>query len=246
MRKNLFPRTESIKSMADLCFRYDNEVQNGGHLQFFNNTTIENFDKYDLVIEALKFFKATAQAKILTKAVAVRKKANRRQNQNVYEYISCANEGKYDHLDTKYYNCKPNIIQLIEDFIDNDEKADLAHEDLVTQYVEQSKFTNLSRCDYSDSMKVARSNRAATQMRKIAISIEKKYPEMKNRFMMLLSNPNLQCVVAHHMLEVMNYDMGDQKKALNVIEKNAQGDDISALGNRMWLKDWYERNPPII
>ena len=81
-------------------------------------------------------------------------------------------------------------------------------------------------------------------MRKIASDIESLHPEWKNEFVKLLnmSDYKVNQWVAHHILEVMKYDEETQKMALSIIEKLAAGNDVDALGNRMWLRDWYSKH----
>jgi len=82
--------------------------------------------------------------------------------------------------------------------------------------------------------------------RQIARDIENKYPEQKDNFSKLLLHGNwkVRCQVAHHMLEVMNYPEEYRRMALNeikdVIDKNIL---VESLGNKMWLKEWYEQHP---
>ena len=226
---------------ADLCFRYDNEVQNGGHLQYFENTSNESFYDHQEVINALIFFRANTQAEILAKAVAIRMAEKRGQILSNDEYVYRAKEGKYDSLDNEYYKCKPDVSQLLENAFDDYEGEPLTKGSLVAEYKKLAKIV-LSDDDYSNSIQTARRNRAAKQMRKLAASIEIEHPEEKSEFMLLLSDIEIQGWVAHDMLEVMNYDKIAQKSALNVIKKLSKGDGVNALGNKMWLKKWYKEN----
>lgn len=82
--------------------------------------------------------------------------------------------------------------------------------------------------------------------RQIATEIESTYPEYKENFSNLLLHDNwkIRCQVAHHMLEVMNYSEEYRKMALeeikDVINRNIP---VESLGNKMWLKQWYEQHP---
>lgn len=100
--------------------------------------------------------------------------------------------------------------------------------------------------DYGDKSKVRRNNKLSDANRQIATDIENTYPEYKEKFSELLLHENwkIRCQVAHHMLEVMNYPEEYRKTALDeiksVISKNIP---VESLGNKMWLKQWYEQHP---
>lgn len=98
-----------IQRKAALCFWYDSELQNGGHLQYFENTTVNGIIDYQEVVEALIWIGAKRQSEILLKALAIRKTEKRGFIKNVFDFVSRAKEGKYDILDIKYYECEPDI-----------------------------------------------------------------------------------------------------------------------------------------
>jgi len=53
-----------FRAKVDLCWTYDGEVNNGGHLQYFENTTVSGFSEYQKAVDALKFFGAEEQANV--------------------------------------------------------------------------------------------------------------------------------------------------------------------------------------
>jgi len=107
-----------IQKKAALCFWYDSELQNGGHLQYFENMTMRDTTDYQEVAEALNWLGAKSQSEILLKAVAIRKTEKRGIIKNAFDYVVRAKEGKYDALDTEYYNCEPNMNLLFQDLIE--------------------------------------------------------------------------------------------------------------------------------
>lgn len=119
--------------------------------------------------------------------------------------------------------------------------------DLIEEYLGNLQIINsMTLDDYGDKRKVKRNNKLADRNRQIARDIENKYPEQKDNFSKLLLHENwkVRCQVAHHMLEVMNYPEEYRRGALNeikdVINKNIL---VESLGNKMWLKEWYEQHP---
>ena len=153
-----------------------------------------------------------------------------------------AHEGLYDALDDEYYNCKNNVTGLLERALSEYEDEPPSTDDLVTQYKDLAKISHLSRDDYSDPLKVLRNNNALGKMGAIEVDIEKNHPEMKSDFISLLSDADSQISVAYFVLGSTEYDNDTQKQALDVIEKAASGDGISAVGHKFWLKDWYSKN----
>jgi hypothetical protein len=53
--------TNDIQRKVYFCFNYDNEIQNGGHLQYFENTSDYKLEKYKSVVDALKWIGAKEQ-----------------------------------------------------------------------------------------------------------------------------------------------------------------------------------------
>ena len=119
--------------------------------------------------------------------------------------------------------------------------------DLIEEYLNNLANRKLSSDDYGNRKKVRQSNRLADRNRKIAAVIEQKYPELKGRFLSLIEaeDEDVRAWAAHHVLEVMSYDLPDRKKALRVIENIAENspDSVQRLGNTMWLKQYYEAHP---
>ena len=108
-----------IQKVAYLCFWYDSEVENGGHLQYFVNHGISLL--YELEA-ALKQLKADSQAKILTKAINVLINIGIPKIERVEEFVEEALEGKFDEIDSEYYDCEPTIHDLLEKYLEEYEE----------------------------------------------------------------------------------------------------------------------------
>lgn len=85
---------------ASLAFWYMNEVNNGGHFQYFCNK--EEFDQ-DEVLRALRDMGAAVCADILEQAIQRNIEANVSRPQNVYEYVESEAEAAMGNLDQRYY-----------------------------------------------------------------------------------------------------------------------------------------------
>ena len=104
----------------------------------------------------------------------------------------------------------------------------------------------MDETDYADKKGVRQHNRLADRIRAIAYEIDHMNPTIKLSFYELLSHENetVRIWVAHHILEVMNYDNMCRGKALKIISCVADKNDrINSLGNKMWLEKWLQEHP---
>jgi len=103
-----------VQQPAHLVFRYESEVQNGGHLQYFEN---ERLVRASETVEGLLALGATAQASILRRAIARWKSGERKRIETVEEYVAEALEGEFDDLDRAYYDCVPDTCACMEKYL---------------------------------------------------------------------------------------------------------------------------------
>ena len=116
--------------------------------------------------------------------------------------------------------------------------------DLIFEYV--TSVIKMDETDYADEKSVRQHNRLADRIRAIAREIDHMNPTRKWSFYELLSHENetVRIWVAHHILEVMNYDNMCRGKALKIISCVADKNDrINSLGNKMWLEKWLQEHP---
>ena len=80
-----------VQSMAHFAFGYDSEVQNGGHLQYFENMFNRYRDKEDTLVsvtlEALKIIGAKKQAEILSQAAKQYFSTKRKHPSTIEEFV---------------------------------------------------------------------------------------------------------------------------------------------------------------
>ena len=100
-----------LQQTAQLVFLYDGEIQNGGHLQYFENSRLLHASE---TVEAFRALGATAQAGILERAIARWKSKERTSIETAKEYVAEALEGEFDDLDTEYYDCVPDTNAHLE------------------------------------------------------------------------------------------------------------------------------------
>ena len=108
----------AVQRIAYLCFWYDSEVQNGGHLQYFENRGIKQLE--DTLI-ALGVLGADCQKELLTTAARLFSGQPRMKIRTVDEYVAEAHRGEFDTLDSAFYACVPSIQELLKTYFRQNE-----------------------------------------------------------------------------------------------------------------------------
>jgi hypothetical protein len=111
---------DQIQRKAHLAFWYDSELQNGGHLQYFENRGTELIDA---TLAALRDIGANKQYKILATASKKWLAVPRPNIETVENYVDEALEGEFEQYDNKYYECEPSINYLLEKFLEQNQAA---------------------------------------------------------------------------------------------------------------------------
>ena len=96
---------------AHLVFRYESEVQNGGHLQYFENFGTRRIKD---TVAALELLGAPCHAKVLARAAARFKSKPRLRIRSVEEYVETALEGEFDKFDRAYAGCRPELEKVLK------------------------------------------------------------------------------------------------------------------------------------
>ncbi|WP_299155913.1 hypothetical protein [uncultured Christiangramia sp.] len=113
---------------------------------------------------------------------------------------------------------------------------------LIEEYKKQAKIC--SEIDYSNKMSVKKNNRAVKRMYQIVESISlKNNSNEKLRFYQLLDFEENKTKIwaAVQILEKLEVDSKTEKKALNIIECAAKGEDGNSLGFKYWLKNYKSK-----
>jgi hypothetical protein len=105
----------SKQRISHLAFIYDGEIQNGGHLQYFENKGVEYLEE---TLEALDTLNAKPQKEILLRASQKYLSKERSKIVEVNEMVEQALLGEYDQYDKEYYECKPNLVDLLKKYLD--------------------------------------------------------------------------------------------------------------------------------
>jgi hypothetical protein len=111
------------QSIAQFAWQYDSEVQNGGHLQYFENQYLLFEDKLPVVIEktteALKTLGATKYAEILSKARDKYFSRTRKHPSTTEEFCDLELENEFVELDNQYYDCSPGMSYYLKTFLES-------------------------------------------------------------------------------------------------------------------------------
>jgi len=116
---NDYDDLDAYQKRVWLCFWYDSEVQNGGHLQYFENRDIKYVNE---TINALKEIDATAQSVILETALDKFRSKKRGKIRSVFIFVKKALEEEYGNEDTDFYKLEPNLIELITIYFNNNKE----------------------------------------------------------------------------------------------------------------------------
>lgn len=101
--------------VAYLASRYDGEVNNGGHYQYFENQGTEHTKE---TINALKIIGARKQSKILEEAFEMYLSKNRQHPTKVDEFAEEERKGEFGKLDNAFYDCKTEINNLVDEYLE--------------------------------------------------------------------------------------------------------------------------------
>lgn len=96
---------------AHLVFWYESEVQNGGHLQYFENRGVEYLEA---TVEAPGILIAPCQQQVLREAGQLFLSVPRERIRSVEEYVSTAQADEFGLLDRRFGQCSPSLQQCLE------------------------------------------------------------------------------------------------------------------------------------
>ena len=106
-----------LQQKASAIFWYNNEVENGGHLQYFLNHGIEHTR---ITLEALKTFNHKA-ANILQHALSKLDQVDLSTIEDVNDYVEMALDDHFGDYDEEFYNLKPDLVELLREILEKHE-----------------------------------------------------------------------------------------------------------------------------
>ncbi len=110
----------AIQRHAHFAFWYYSEVENGGHLQYFENQSIQHSDakaQAHNALEGLEAIGAVEHRAVLAQAIDRWTATSRHRIGSVEEYCATALQGEFDDLDKAYSGCQPEITAFLERYL---------------------------------------------------------------------------------------------------------------------------------
>lgn len=110
----------SVQRPAHLVFWYESEVQNGGHLQYFENQGTEHLAE---TIDSLGLLGASGQQQVLREAGDFFLSRLRRRRKTVKEFCDAALEDEFSTLDSRFYDCSPSLQECLQAYLAQHQSA---------------------------------------------------------------------------------------------------------------------------
>ncbi|MEO7716245.1 MAG: DUF4375 domain-containing protein [Capsulimonas sp.] len=107
-------RQTDAQRIAGDVLKYEGEVMNGGHMQYFENRGV---DAAEATIRALETLGAQDHLATLTAALAAWRGQTRKPIRSAQEYSARAMEGEFDALDKQYYATNPDLNTYLRKYL---------------------------------------------------------------------------------------------------------------------------------
>jgi hypothetical protein len=106
-----YRQLEPQQRPAHLVFCYESEIQNGGHLQYFENRGTEYLNE---TVKALGLLGASCHQRVLLDAIEIFLRHPRQHINTVEEFSTAALEGEFAPFDSRFHNCDPPLLDCLE------------------------------------------------------------------------------------------------------------------------------------
>jgi hypothetical protein len=110
-----YDELNEVQRVAHLCFWYESEVQNGGHLQYFENRGVTLLNE---TLNALGILGGACQHEVLLAAGRVFTSKRRNRIETAAEYVTTALANEFGPYDSAFYQCKPGIEELLANYLE--------------------------------------------------------------------------------------------------------------------------------
>jgi hypothetical protein len=109
---------------AHLAFWYDAEVQNGGHLQYFENSAGTHVEE---AIQAIARLGGAHLAAVLQEALERWRSRQRVPWSSAEEFVKNSLEDEFQDLDARYDGARPSMHDLLERYLRENETEFIAY-----------------------------------------------------------------------------------------------------------------------
>ena len=103
-----------VQLKAHFVFWYESEVQNGGHLQYFENRGVTRVAE---TIQALRSLKAANHAAVLEQAYSQFRSRARNSIATVEQFVDAALEDEFGLLDSAFHDAPRTLVDHLEDYL---------------------------------------------------------------------------------------------------------------------------------
>lgn len=112
-----YQQMSAIQQTAHLAFWYESEMQNGGHLQYFEN---QGTTRLAETITALKTLQAAAQAAVLDAAARQYLATHKDQGDDgdIADFVSEALQGGFGDFDKQFLDCPTPLQKHLADYLE--------------------------------------------------------------------------------------------------------------------------------
>jgi hypothetical protein len=114
------------------------------------------------------------------------------------------------------------------------------NEKLIIEFKENAR--TYAEIDHSDKISVKNGNKAVKRMLQIAHSLNDKGDIDQLVSLLGIKENKIDLWVAHFLLDQLKESGKLVNKSLSVITEYANGYDIGAHGEKMWLQSWLKKN----
>ena len=104
-----------VQRVAHLVFWYDAEVQNGGHVQYFANSSGRRAKEAERALQELGM---ECRRNTLSDAVAHLSKNPLAEFESVDDYATAARDDGFEAFDRRYYACAKDANQYLEAYLE--------------------------------------------------------------------------------------------------------------------------------
>jgi len=109
-----YDKLTEIQQVGKALFWYENEVENGGHLQYLFNRGIEELE---LTIKALKFVYHNDFIPLLEQAKKIYDNLDFSKVEDIESYVEMALDDHFGYCDEQFYQITPSLYSLQLSFL---------------------------------------------------------------------------------------------------------------------------------
>jgi hypothetical protein len=108
----------ATQQVAHLVFWYEQEVQNGGHLQYFENQRTLGQLRIEETVQALNAVGAGEHAQVLADAAGQLRSRTREPIRTAQEFVGQGLAREFDEYDRRFHACPTCLVDYLKQYLD--------------------------------------------------------------------------------------------------------------------------------